>query len=46
VLAQQGVRYHIIPRGLIEPPQLNPASSAKWTWRATPGGQFIPIKNS
>jgi uncharacterized protein (DUF58 family) len=46
MLGQQGIRHYIIPHGLIEPPQIDPAPSDKWTWRATPGGQFIPIRSS
>lgn len=34
-LAKQGVRYHIIPRGLIEPPQMDPIPLDAWDWDAT-----------
>jgi uncharacterized protein (DUF58 family) len=44
-LTQRGVRYHLVPNGLISPPQQeeNP-SAGKWTWRATASG-FMPIRN-
>lgn len=45
MLGQLDVRHYIIPRGLIEPAHIDPAPSDKWTWRATPTGQFIPVKN-
>lgn len=46
VLASRNIRHHIIPRGLIEPPQMDITPSDKWTWRATSTGQFIPVKTS
>jgi len=44
-LTQRGVRYHLVPNGLIEPPKVeeNP-SAGRWTWRATASG-LMPIKN-
>jgi uncharacterized protein (DUF58 family) len=45
-LGQQHIRHHVIPHGMIEPPKVDPTPSAKWTWRATPAGQFMPLKNS
>jgi uncharacterized protein (DUF58 family) len=46
MLASQHIHYHTIPRGMIEPPKEEAiSSSGKWTWRATPAGQFIPVKN-
>jgi uncharacterized protein (DUF58 family) len=44
-LGQHGIRHHMIPHGLIEPPKLDPAPSSKWAWRATRTGQFIPVKS-
>jgi uncharacterized protein (DUF58 family) len=45
VLGGRSIRYHIIPRGFIEPPQTSAAPSEKWTWRATSAGQFVPVKS-
>ncbi len=44
ILAEQNIRYHIIPRGLIEPPTMEATSSDKRTWRTTPTGLLIPVK--
>lgn len=44
-LGQNNIRHHVIPRGMIEPPKLNPSPSSTWKWRATPTGQFMPVKN-
>jgi hypothetical protein len=42
-LEKQGVRHHLIPRGLIPPPQIEPIPLDTLTWDAT---HAIPVKNS
>lgn len=44
-LTQWNIHYHLIPRGLIEPPKMEDTPSNKWKWQATSTGQFIPVKN-
>jgi uncharacterized protein (DUF58 family) len=45
-LSQRGLKVHVVSRGLIEPPKMDAnAPSGKWTWRATPSGGLMPIKN-
>ncbi len=45
VLSAQNIQYHIIPRGLIEPPKLDPHPPKQWTWHAPAAGHVIPLKN-
>jgi uncharacterized protein (DUF58 family) len=47
VLSMQKVQYHIMPRGLIEPPKLEPHSFNQWTRHAAPtAGHAVQIRNS
>ncbi len=45
-LEQRGIKCHVIPRGLIEPPKASPRQQGGWTWRATPTGEVVPISSS
>ncbi len=42
---QHGIRCHVVPRGLIEPPSIDPAQARQWTWRTTSTGEIVPIRN-
>jgi uncharacterized protein (DUF58 family) len=46
-LARQRIRYHLIPRGLIEQPKMESSTSTHqdWAWHATPAGHVVPVKN-
>lgn len=45
-LAKQNIRYHIIPRGMIEPPQMEPIPFSTLTWDAIPASRVFPVNNS
>jgi uncharacterized protein (DUF58 family) len=44
-LSAQKIQYHIIPRGLIEPPKLDPHPLKQSTWHAPAAGHVMPLKN-
>jgi len=44
-IEQHGIKCHIIPNGLIEPPKMDISETSKWTWRTTSTGEIIPIRN-
>jgi uncharacterized protein (DUF58 family) len=44
-LSAQNIQYHIIPRGLIEPPRLDPHPLKQSTWHAPAAGHVVPLKN-
>jgi uncharacterized protein (DUF58 family) len=45
VIEQRGIKCHVIPKGVIEPPKLDIGETAKWTWRTTSSGEVIPVRN-
>jgi uncharacterized protein (DUF58 family) len=44
-LAKQRVRHHIVPRGMIKPPHMEPISTERSVRDATPTGPVFPVKN-
>lgn len=45
-LEGRGINYHIIPRGLLEPPKTLPRQQNNWKWRTTSTGEIVPISSS
>lgn len=43
-LARQNIRYHLLPRGLIEQPKMESNPTNTWAWHNTPAGHGMPIK--
>jgi uncharacterized protein (DUF58 family) len=45
-LEGRGIKCHIIPHGLLEPPKTSPRQQGGWKWRSTPTGEIVPIHSS
>jgi uncharacterized protein (DUF58 family) len=43
LLAERGIISHIIPRGMLEPPETSQVDPVKGTWQTTPTGDLIPL---
>lgn len=45
ILKQRGIACHVIPPGMIELPKSLSQQRSHWTWRSTPTGEIVPIRN-
>ncbi len=43
-LEQHGIRCHVIPRGMIQPPSAASSALGKGSWKTTHTGEFIPMQ--
>ncbi len=44
-LEGRGIKYHIIPRGMLEAPKTLSHQQGGWKWRSTPTGEIMPIRS-
>ena len=44
-LESRGIKYHIIPRGMLEAPKTLSHQQGGWKWRSTPTGEIMPIRS-
>ena len=44
-LEGRGIKYHIIPRGMLEAPKTRSHQQGGWKWRSTPTGEIMPIRS-
>ncbi|MBL0346646.1 DUF58 domain-containing protein [Candidatus Villigracilis affinis] len=44
-LEGRGIKYHIIPRSMLEAPKTRSHQQGGWKWRSTPTGEIMPIRS-
>jgi uncharacterized protein (DUF58 family) len=45
LLESRGIKCHLIPRGMIQPPQRPARQVGQWSWRTTASGEVVPVRN-